>query len=65
MEHAGYVGTDSVKFNFTTTAVKNSHGFDLSLTSWAPSFLILYKKIAYPTHIYQLFFISLDQSFRC
>lgn len=45
MERAGYVGTDPVKFTFTTTAVKNSHGFDLSLTSFAPGFLILYKKL--------------------
>ena len=29
------MGTDTMKFTFTTTALKYSHGFDLSLTSTA------------------------------
>ena len=39
------MGTNTMKFTFTTTALKYSHGFDLSLTSTALGFQILYKKL--------------------
>ena len=41
VKHEGYMGTDPMKFTFTTTALKYSHGFDLSLTSTAPGFVVL------------------------
>lgn len=44
MERAGSMGKDSVKFTFTSAAVKYSFGVDLSLTCIACGFLILYKK---------------------
>ena len=45
VKHVGYMGTDTMKFTFTTTALKYSLGFDLSLTSTALGFQILYKKL--------------------
>lgn len=57
VKHVGYMRTDTMNFTFTTTDLKYSHGFDLSLTSTALGFQILYKKTVYPTHIYQTYFL--------
>lgn len=64
VKFVGYMGTNPVKFTCTTTVLKYSHGFDLSLTTTAHCFLILYKNCVSYLNLPKLFSNSLDQSCR-